>query len=129
MVKEPNVKKKAFNHNQEVRVLFQQTETPAKNVSYPLHQLSLEVKVVGEEIEVERDDGSEYKDNQESRGEDLGTADGRFTIVSGSDPGMVLGLFHSHPETRVGHKQTANKVLCLVAHLLKSSQFLENSIK
>ena len=65
LVKEPNVKKKALNHDQEVRVLFQQADNPAKNVSHPLHQLCLEVKVVGEEIEVERDDGSEYKDNQE----------------------------------------------------------------
>ena len=68
MVKEPNVKKKALNHNQEIRVLFQQAENSAKNVRHSLHQLSLEVKVVGEEIEVKRDDGGEYKDNQESWG-------------------------------------------------------------
>ena len=68
LVKEPNVKKKALNHNQEVWVLFQQAENPAKNLSRSLHQLCLEVKVVGEEIEVERDDGGEYKDNQESWG-------------------------------------------------------------
>ena len=68
-VKELYVKKKALNLNQVVRVLFQRAGgNPAKNVSHSLHQLCLEVKVVGEEIEVERDDGGEYKDNQEGWG-------------------------------------------------------------
>ena len=92
-------------------------ENTAGNFRHPLEQLSLEVKIVGEEEEVKRDDGSEEENDEKGRGEEAGAPESRLCRVHCSDPGVKLSFLDSHSQTRFGHKQPTYKVLRPVTHL------------
>ena len=92
-------------------------ENTADNLCHSLKELSLKVKIVGEEEKMEKDSGSEEKNEEKSRGAKTGTPKCWLSGVHISDPGVKLSLFHGHSQTRVGHKQPSNKVLSLITHL------------
>ena len=92
-------------------------ENTAGNFRHPLEQLSLEVKIVGEEEEVKRDDGSEEENDEKGRGEKAGAPESRLCRVHCSDPGVKLSFLDRHSQTRFGHKQPTYKVLCPITHL------------
>ena len=92
-------------------------ENTAGNFCHPLKQLSLEVKIVGEEEEVQEDGGSEEKSDEKGRCEKAGAPKSRLCRVHSSDPGVKLSLLHGHSQTRFGYKQPTYKVLCPITHL------------
>ena len=92
-------------------------ENTADDFCHSLKELSLEVKIVGEEEKMEKNSGSEEKNDKKSRGANAGAPKCWFSRVHSSDPGVKLSLFHSHSETRVSYKQPSYKVLSLITHL------------
>ena len=79
-------------------------EKTADNFCHSLQQLSLEVKIVGEEEKMEKNSGSEEKNYEKSGGANAGAPKCWLSSVHSSDPGVKASLFHRHSKTRVSHK-------------------------
>ena len=92
-------------------------ENTADNLCHSLKELSLEVKIVGEEEKMEKNSGSEEKNDKKSRGANAGAPKCWFSRVHSLDPGVELSFFHSHSQTGVCHKQSTYKVLSLITYL------------
>ena len=92
-------------------------ENTADNFCHSLKELSLEVKIASEEEKMEKNSGSEEKNDKKSRGANAGAPNCWLSRVHSLDPGVELSFFHSHSQTRVSHKQSTYKVLSLITYL------------